>query len=449
MGTKLCPVAALAATLLLIGTAHADWPVYGHDLANTRSAGAEGPSVGSAALLHQAWSFTSSKGDFTGTPVVAGGVLVAGTNMGTVFALDAASGKLRWSRDVGQPINGSAAIDLNAAGGPAVFVPVAQQGNPQLVSLSLASGAVRWRTSLSRQASSTKSDVYGSPTFWRGTVYIGTSGNNGDDSTARGSLVAVDEASGSVRWISYTVPPGHDGGAVWSTPAIDTATRRLYIGTGNAYHQPAADTTDAMLVLDARSGRQLGHYQATPDDTFAADNPAGPDADFGASPNLLSSPTGELLVGEGQKSGVYWALDRASMRPVWKTMVGPGAATGGITASTPYDGARIYGTDSADGQIWALGRDGVQAWSSLDPGTLDFAPPAIANGVLYTVDPGGFLVARDASSGTTLTTLPLGSPSFGGISVVGDKVFVAVGTGPPPGGQDSSSGAIIAFTATP
>jgi polyvinyl alcohol dehydrogenase (cytochrome) len=441
-------IAALAAGLSLVATARADWPVYGHDLANTRSAGTNGPSVADAAALRQAWKFTSSHGDFTGTPVVAGGVLVAGTNLGTVYALDPASGKVRWTRDIGQPINGSAAIDLHAPGGATAFVPIAQQGNPQLVGLSLATGALRWRTHLSTQPSSANADVYGSPAFWRGTVYIGTSGPNGDGSTARGSVVALDEASGAVRWISYTVPPGHDGGAVWSTPAIDTATHRLYVGTGNAYHEPAADTTDAVLVLNALSGRLLGHYQATPDDTFASDNPAGPDADFGASPNLLSGPTGQPLVGEGQKSGVYWALDPATMRPVWHTTVGPSSPAGGITASTAYDGARIFGTDSLDGQVWALGRDGAQAWASADPSTLDFAPVAVAHGVLYSVDSGGFLVARDASSGAPLTTQPLGSPSFGGISVVADKVFVAVGTGPPPGSQDDSNGAIIAFTAT-
>jgi polyvinyl alcohol dehydrogenase (cytochrome) len=330
-----------------------------------------------------------------------------------------------------------------------VFVPVADQGDPRLVSLSLSDGTIRWTSHLSRQPSSTNVDVFGSPTFWHGTVYIGTSGPNGDGSTARGSVVALDEGSGATRWITYTVPPGHDGGAVWSTPAIDTATHRMYIGTGNAYHAPAADTTDAMLVLSADSGRILGHYQATPDDIFSSSNPAGADADFGASANLLSSPTGQLLVGEGQKSGTYWALDRAKMSPVWDTSIGPGAPTGGILGSTPYDGTRIYATDAVDGQVAALGRDGIPAWSSIDPSTLDFAPPAVANGVLYTVDPGGFLVARDSSAGTPLATQPLGSPSFGGVSISGANVFVAVGTGPPPGGSDSSSGAIIAFAATP
>src|SRR5207244_3416005 len=128
---------------------------------------------------------------------------------------------------------------------------------------------------------------------WRGVAYVGTSGPNGDQSTARGSVVAIDESTGAARWQTYTVPPGHDGGAVWSTPAIDAATGRVYVGTGNSYHPPAAETTDAVLALDAATGEILGHFQAAADDNFdSQDNPAGPDADFGASPNLLAGPAG-------------------------------------------------------------------------------------------------------------------------------------------------------------
>src|SRR4051812_35983847 len=136
--------AALVLLALLPAGAAADWPVYGHDLANSRNAGQEGPTVGQAPGLKQAWSFTSQSGDFTGTPVVAGGVLVAGDFSGVVYALDAVTGKVRWSKDLGAPVNGSAAIDLDAPGGPTAFVPVASIGSPHLVALSLGDGAKRW-----------------------------------------------------------------------------------------------------------------------------------------------------------------------------------------------------------------------------------------------------------------------------------------------------------------
>jgi polyvinyl alcohol dehydrogenase (cytochrome) len=429
---------------LLPAVARADWPVYGHDLANSRDAGSAGPSLSQVATLKQAWAFKSSTGDFTATPVVAGGVLVAGNNGGWVYALNAVTGKMLWSRNVGQPINGSAAIDLAAPGGALAFVPVAEVGSPQLLALSLKDGTVRWHKVLTNQPTS---DTFGSPTFSGGTVYIGTSGPNNDNSTARGTVTALDEASGRFVWQTFTVPRGHDGGGVWSTAAIDTATGFLYVGTGNAYHQPAADTTDSMMVLNASTGKILKHFQGTAGDTFAANDPAGPDADFGASPNLIAGPSGQLLVGEGEKNGTYWALDRTTMQPAWHTAIGPGSAAGGILGSTAYDGTRIYGTDSADGQVWALGRDGVVQWNSLDASTLDFSPVSTANGVLYSVSPAGFLMARDAKTGDVLNALSLGGSSFGGVTAVGGAVYAAVGTGPPPqpAPQADGSGSIIAF----
>src|SRR3954469_10515092 len=223
---------------------------------------------------------------------------------------------------------------------------------------------------------------------------------------------------------------------------------RLYVGTGNNYHAPTTDMADSMLALDAASGAILGHYQATPDDSFAADNLfAGPDYDFGASPNLFDGPNGEKLVGEGQKSGTYWALDRTTMKPVWDRSIGAGGYLGGIIGSTAFDGTRIYGADALDGHVFALARDGSKAWSSQDTGQTHFGPTMVAHGVLYTVDPSGFLIARDPASGTEITRLSLGAPAFGGASAVGGALYVSIGTGPPPepAPQQDGSGSIVAF----
>src|SRR3954447_3114661 len=124
-------VATTTALLAFAPAARADWPVYGHDLANTRTAAAEGPSRDKLGSLQQAWSFKSDTGDFTGTPVVAGGVVVAGDEGGWVYALDAVTGKKLWSKQVGSRVNGTAAIDLDAPGGAAVYVPVAEIGGPR------------------------------------------------------------------------------------------------------------------------------------------------------------------------------------------------------------------------------------------------------------------------------------------------------------------------------
>jgi polyvinyl alcohol dehydrogenase (cytochrome) len=437
-----------------------EWPFYGKDLSNSRNGGASGPSYNEVPTLGPVWSFASSDGDFTGTPVVAGGRLVVASGGGTVFALDAATGKKLWTKDLNAPINGTAAI-----AGKRVFVPVATPGSPSIAAFDLATGTLLWRSQVDGQKNS---DVFGSPVVWQPkrpqackrrayakrhrarcraapTVYIGTSAEYGEvndpDVNVRGSVVALDTVSGRIRWKTYAVPPKHDGGAVWNTPAIDTASGRLYVGTGNAYHKPAADTTDAVLALDARTGRLLGHRQATAGDVWngTEGRANGPDYDLGASLNLVQRGDGRKLVGAGQKSGTYWAFDRRTLAPVWTATTGPGApSVGGIVGSTASDGRRIYGPDTVGGEIWALDLGGNPAWASSDGGPLQFSPVSVANGVVYSTDMSTHLTARDATTGAVLAKLPLGAPSWGGAAIAGGSVFAVTGT-------QGSGGYVVAY----
>jgi polyvinyl alcohol dehydrogenase (cytochrome) len=441
----LAPATALA--LFLCAPASADWPLYGHDLANSRDALDAGPARSQLPALAARWKFTSPTGDFTGTPAIAGGLVVAGDNGGTVYALDQVTGSVRWSRSLGAPVNASVAIDTAAPGGPTVLVPVAAVGAPRLVALAASSGALRWQVTLTRQPGA---DVFGSPVFWRHTVFIGTGGDNEDNSTARGSVVALDELTGHLRWQTFTVGPGNDGAGVWSTPAIDPTTSRLYVGTGNNYHPPSTSSEDSILALDSVSGQIVAGFQATAGDTFSADSnqAGGPDYDFGASPNLFTAPGGAVMVGEGQKSGVYWALDRATLRPRWHTAVGPGGPLGGILGSTAVDGGRLFGADTLSGQVFALGLgDGAALWQAPESAATHLSPTTVAGDVLYTVDPTGLLIASDPATGATLARVALGGPSFGGVAASQHALFVAVGTGPPPAPapQQDGSGSIVAF----
>jgi polyvinyl alcohol dehydrogenase (cytochrome) len=212
---------------------------------------------------------------------------------------------------------------------------------------------------------------------------------------------------------------------------VDSTAGRVYVGTGNAYHAPAASTTDSILALNAYTGRLVAHHQATAGDVWNATGnvAAGPDYDFGASPNLIRAPNGRTLVGAGQKSGTYWALDRRTLQPVWSVFTAQGApSVGGIVGSTAYDGKRVYGPDTPAGEEWAVNRDGKLAWLSTDGGPLQFAAVSTANGVVYTTDMSGTLTAREAGTGAVLAKLPLGAPSWGGVAVAGGSVFAVTGT---------------------
>jgi polyvinyl alcohol dehydrogenase (cytochrome) len=437
-----------------VGATAAEWPFYGADLANSRTV-AGGPAASDVPSLTQAWRADFSDGDFTGTPVVAGGVVYVGSNGGIVRALQAvatdahAAGSVLWSVSVApDEINGSLAV----AGG-VVYVPIAKVGGPYVLALDAATGRRLWSTVLD---TSSAADVYGSPVVapagGHRLMLQGVSAVGGDPPTPlRGSVVALDAANGRIVWKHYMVPEGFNGGAVWSTPAVDVADGALYVGTGNAYSGTAAPTTDAIVKLDLATGAQRGAFQATSGDVFSSSTP-GLDFDFGASPNLIDAG-GRHLVGEGQKSGTYWALDRTTMQVVWQTQVGPGSEIGGVIGSTAYDAAtgQIAGPISAPGYVWSVqSATGLPAWVTAAGGDpLHLSPVAISNGVVYSLAASGFLVAWLEQTGTLLAQLPLapsGSTqpalSFGGVSVADGLVIANTGS-------QGSNGSVVAFRAAP
>ncbi|HEY3702832.1 MAG TPA: PQQ-binding-like beta-propeller repeat protein [Acidimicrobiales bacterium] len=445
----------LRATAATSVAAQTEWPSYGADPANSRTV-AGGPAATRVPSLVQAWRDDFTDGDFTGTPVVAGGVAYVGSNGGIVRAVQAVdggthpAGSVLWSTSVSpDPVNGSLAVR-----GATVYVPVAKVGGPYVVALDAATGRRLWSTVLD---TSTDADVYGSPTVvpapdGRLLVLEGVSAVSGDPaSPLRGSVTALDAANGGVVWKQYTVPAGFNGGAVWSTPSVDVAAGAVYVGTGNAYSGPAAPTTDAMLQLDLATGAIRGFFQATKDDMFSSSTP-GLDFDFGASPNLIDVG-GRHLVGEGEKGGAYWVLDRTTMQPVWHTQVGPGSEVGGILGSTAYDSAadQIAGPISAPGYVWSVAAStGTPKWVTAALGDpIHFSPIAISNGVVYSLVSSGFLGAWSEQTGLPLAQLSLSKPgsttpaaSLGGVSVADGLVIANTGT-------QGSNGSVVAFRAPP
>ena len=422
----------------------ASWPFVGADLSNSRDASG-GPSASAIGSLKVLWRFHAGNGDFTGTPIVANCTVYVGSNGGWVRALRSSDGQPIWQTHLGGPIPSSAAVS-----GRRVFVAVANPGGPSVAALDAATGQLLWNTSIDHQP---ESDAYGSPILYRGVVYEGigglvTSEVSSSSIHVRGGLVALDAASGSVLWHSYTVPAGDDGGAIWSSPSVDPSTGLLYVGDGNAYHSPAAPTTDSLLVFDAASGALLRHYQATAGDVFNGVNAiTGPDLDFGASPNLLTLRDGTPAVGIGQKSGLYWMFQRSDLKPIWQTRVGPADAFGGIVGPTAVDGSRVYGPNTLPGYLWALNQQGGKlAWldPSLDP--LHYGPASVSNGVVYSDDSYGFLDAVNASSGLLLARFPLNpiptstyAEAYGGVSVAGGILFTDTGS-------QSTNGDVIALS---
>lgn len=258
----------------------------------------------------------------------------------------------------------------------------------------------------------------------------------------RGSVVALNAVDGSPLWKTYLAPDnggsagGYSGNAVWSSPAIDPGRGLLYTDTGNNYTVPddvtkCVDETfddslscmdptnfvDSVVALDLTTGEVRWGKALQGVDDFANFE----DWDFGAGPNLFTATIEGVsrdLVGAGQKSGVYWALDADTGEVVWRTSVGPGGDNGGIEWGTATDGERIYVAIANSEHTPHILTSGAITesgfWSSLDPATgrilwqtadprggTDPGPVSVANGVVYagSADPEGYMYALDGETG--------------------------------------------------
>jgi len=467
-----------------VGVTGGDWPTYGHDLSNTRNQDHERAiSDEDAATLAPVWTFSSNgaggSGDFTGTPAVADGCLFAGSNGGWVYAINADTGHLVWKAQAprGGLINGSLAVD-----GGTVYAAVSKTSRsanctsncvgPYVIALDEATGALKWASdAIDLQPGA---DVYGSPVAFDGLVFEGVSGGSAElgDQTDRydfqGSFVLLDASTGALVKKTWTIhsPDTHDGFAgagIWSTPAVDAATKYAYVGTANPF-QPKDESpnADSVVKIDLDStrptfGQIVGHYKGTVDTyvdqsklpcvDFMDKNPATypqglgscaqQDLDFGASPNVFTGANGRTLVGAGQKSGVYHVFDAATMAPVWQTPVGVPSSVGGIVGSTAVDESGIYGPITTGGYLWSLSATGGGRWvAPVADGVHWGNPVAVANGIVYTVDLKGFLDAYDNRIGTPLLHRPIAvgattgnNPvaSWGGVTVARNTVYAAVG----------------------
>jgi polyvinyl alcohol dehydrogenase (cytochrome) len=378
--------------------------------------------------LRLRWAFAFPFTDAASSqPAIVGNTLYVGGHNGVFYSVNARTGGTNWSFDT-STVTGPQSGPDQLRDGPAVSGGTVYFGDGQgyVYALNTASGSLRWATRLGSFAAGSYSHVVltSSPLVWRGRVFVGVASN--EESSAvfpfysccvfRGRVVALDATTGKVVWRHYTVSqPAQvgvnslgiaryepSGGAVWSSPVLDPRSGTLVVGTGNAYsgRDPVAD---AVLALSAQTGRVKWLRQMTPDDAWnfscALPQPfncpdAGPDFDFGSSPNLftLRLPIAprrggpgrgrrrasriRRVVGIGQKSGTYFLLDLATGRTIWQRQLAPSSSTGAVTAEegvkwgTSYDGRRIYVaiSDANPGRLYALDpRTGRTLWSTANP----------------------------------------------------------------------------------
>ena len=489
--------AALSAAVKMGGACRSDvdppanapiWNGWGVDSHNTRfqSAQAAALTVEQIRNLKLKWAFGFPEASATyGQPTSYAGKLFVGSEDGTVYALDAATGCDWWTFKAAATVKTAVSIGKH---GNAVFFG---DTNGNVYSLSAANGTVLWKA---HPESHQAARITGSPLLVGSRLYVpissGEEGAAADPKypccTFRGSVVALDANSGKKIWQSYTIEraaqPTHktasgvqfygpSGAAVWSSPTADVKRRVIYVATGNNYSGPPSRTSDAVIAMNMDTGRILWSRQFTPDDIWnigcvaeQKDNcpeSRGDDFDFGAPPMLRTARNGQDVLLLAQKSGAVYALDPDhNGKVLWERTLGHGGPLGGIQWGGASDEKNAYfplsDWDDSDpnrgGGLFALRiGTGKQAWyaAPVKPACVgqfgcsaaQMAPPTVIPGVVFAGSLDGHLRAYDAGDGSviwdfdavrdfkTVNGVPARGGSFNGAgaTAVGGMVYVNAG----------------------
>jgi polyvinyl alcohol dehydrogenase (cytochrome) len=339
------------------------WNGWGVDSANSRfqPAAMAGLSLEQVPTLALRWAFGFPGETITvGQPTVVGARVFVGTRSGIVYALDAATGCIHWTFRAGGMVRTAVTVGRLGSGEAAVFAAYFVDTGGKAHAIDADTGRLIWATPIEDGPSVR---VTGAPQLHAGRLYVPASTTEvyqaGDPGyrccTARGSVTALDAATGAIVWKTYTVREpaapsvvnaagkqlwGPSGAGVWSAPTIDPKQGVLYVGTGDNNSDPPTDTSDAIIAMDLATGAIRWVYQGTgkdawntgclSDERVNCPREEGPDVDFAGSPVLIAlAPDRRVLIG-AQKSGVVHALDpdRAG-RLLWQVRVGQGGFYGG------------------------------------------------------------------------------------------------------------------------
>lgn len=405
------------------------WTGYGKNLENHRCT----ESNLRVDKLDLEWEITGL-GQVTSTPVIDGDVAYFGDGNGVLHAVDAEHGTPLWTTSVPAGIRSTPAVD-----GGVVYFAAGQR----LYAADALDGTLLWSTQLDTHPITL---LESSPRVVEGLVVIGVSNAENfffpPPYSSRGSVVALDAATGAEVWRVYTQDGvTGTGGGVWSTAAIDVERKMVYIGTGQAYDGIAGDLTDALLAINYQTGQLVWHEQYTAGDVWNLPNGGGPDADIGASPILLTVD-GQDLVMAGSKGAIFKAMDRDTGAVVWERTLGPNSTLGGVMTSPATDGERIFVTNNAWVVFGFFG--GVHhpldtsTAMAIDPATGDelwsvqlptpmFGALTVAGGVVFAGLINGEVYGLDTETGAEVFHTTVNGPLGGGISVARGQVYVPYG----------------------
>jgi eukaryotic-like serine/threonine-protein kinase len=275
---------------------------------------------------------------YLSSPVVAEGLVAFGSGDGRIYAVDAASGSMRWSFQTGDVVHASPAY----ADGRLVV----GSWDGRLYALDMQTGRELWRAQTGLDPlMANQQGFQSSPAIVDGSVYTGCRDAN---------LYAFDLATGREKWRFPT-------GMSWviSSPAVDAG--RVYFATSDS---------SRVHALDAATGRPVWQQKAS--------------AYMFASPSLA----GSVLL-QGVLNGSLQARDRATGELLWDFQTEASRTNAGwaLTSERRFNAAMLYPSGWHDAM--AIGAARQSALGSF------FSSPLVVGGTVYVGSADGRLYALE------------------------------------------------------
>jgi outer membrane protein assembly factor BamB len=349
----------------------------------------------------------------------AGGRIYGNTRRGT-FALDQATGKVIWRRRLVLGTNQTVDIAPQVANG-LVYTStdgLLPGGKGVLYALDAATGHVRWRFDTIRGNWAVPGKAAGGGAWWPasvsadGTVYVGTSNPlpwggtpalpNGAAYGGRAlytdSLLALDGASGALRWYRQATP--HDvrdydfsASPILARAAVDGTTRNIVYGAGKAGVVYAFDATTGHVYWKRPVGLHRNDLGPLPDHRVLVCPGlyGGVETPMAYADGRVFVPVVDLCM-RGSATGYeplqnvdiatrgrgeLTALDAATGRPVWTRhfrvpVFACATVANDVVFTATFDG-HVYGLAASSGRI---------LWEATVPAAVNACPSVDGNQLL-------------------------------------------------------------------
>jgi alcohol dehydrogenase (cytochrome c) len=306
-------------------TSEVNWNTYNGDIGGNRYTTLTQINKTNVNRVAPRWSFTLPEvSPLQGTPLVVDGLMYV-TAANLCYALDAGSGRVvwKWQRPRTQGLVGGAAGGTNRGAAYANGRIFMATDNAHMIALDRWTGKLLWESTV---VDSRLNYTISSAPIAVGDIVI--TGTAGGEEGARGLIAAYDQKTGKEVWRFWTVPargePGsetwqgtgidHPGAVAWFTGVYDPETDLVFWQTGNPGEDYNGDQrkgdnlySDAIVALEAKTGKLRWYYQTTPHDLWDWDATETP---LVINTNWQGQPR-KLLV-QGNRNGFFYVWDRTN-----------------------------------------------------------------------------------------------------------------------------------------